>query len=181
MIIETARLIIRPLVKEDVGNYHDLFSNPVNLTFETFHPLSFEQSKEALQQWINVNKETGGHLGTMEFGIELKQKNEIIGIISGFFQDVDSSIMEFGIAIMQKFCCNGYAYEASVSFLQNVFSTTSTHRVFSACDAANVPCMKLLRKLGMQQEGHFRKSVKMPDGNYHDEVIFAVLKEDFVK
>lgn len=179
MVIETERLIIRPLNIEDFNNYHELFSAPENLTFETFAPLTSDESKESLQQWININREIGGHLGTTQHGIELKQINEIIGVISGFYHDIDSCIMEFGIAILNKFNRNGFAYEASLSFLLHVFSTTSTHRIFASCDSENIPCIRLLRKIGMQQEGQFRKSVKMPNGIYHDEKIFSILKEEF--
>jgi ribosomal-protein-alanine N-acetyltransferase len=180
MTIESQRLIIRPLESKDIENYHELFSNPANLEFETFSPLSLEESKETLAQWMHIGKENGGQVGAMEFGIAIKDTDEIVGVISGFYQDIDSCIMEFGIAILQKCWKMGYAYEASFSFFQYVFLNTLTQRVFSSCNARNVPCINLLKKIGMQKEGHFRKSVKMPDGSYHDEAIFAILKEDFI-
>lgn len=180
MIIESERLIIRPLENRDLKNYHELFSNPANLAFETFAPLSLEESSESLTNWMSITKEKGGQIGTIEFGINLKAIDELVGIVSGFYQDIDSCIMEYGISILQDFWRKGIAYEASVSFFKTVFLETSTFRIFASCDAKNEPCINLLKKIGMQKEGHLRKSVRMPNGAYHDEVIFAILKDDFI-
>jgi len=179
VILETVRLLIRPLRHDDLPNYHELHSDPRNLVFEKFSPLTFDQSSSALARWIEMGAEFDGLFGTTELAIELISEKRLIGVIGGVYSDQNSEILAFGIMINYDYCKQGYAFEAAHAFINYAFSKANVHRIVSSTDARNKACIRLFEKLKMTNEGLLRKNVKMPDGKYYDEATYAILADDY--
>jgi len=53
------------------------------------------------------------------------------------------------------------------------------HRIFATADVDNVDSIKILRKLGMRQEGYFLKD-QMIKGAWRDNVLYAILNEEYI-
>jgi [ribosomal protein S5]-alanine N-acetyltransferase len=179
MYLQTQRIIVRPLCQNDLQEYHKLFSNPENLTFEIIEPHSPQRSEAELTYWLERNLELDSAFGTTEFGIELISTGKLIGVISGLYIDTNSAIIEMGIIVDHIYSKNGYSHEALQAYINFAFSQTDTHKILARTDSRNIPCIRLLEKIGMTREGLLRKNVKMLDGQYYDEAIYGVLKEDF--
>ena len=179
MVLETARLLIRPLRHDDLTHYHDLNSDPRNFTFEKFGPLSLDQSTSILTQWIEIGIGSDGLFGTTELAIELTSEKRLIGVIDGIYSDQHSGILQFGIMVNYNYCKLGYAFEAAQAFIDYAFSDANIHRIFSTTDARNIASIRLFEKLKMTNEGLLRKNLKMPDDKYYDEVIYAILVDEY--
>ena len=52
------------------------------------------------------------------------------------------------------------------------------HRVFASVDPRNESSVKLLRRVGMREEAHFRKSLWFK-GAWVDDMIFGILKSEW--
>jgi RimJ/RimL family protein N-acetyltransferase len=54
----------------------------------------------------------------------------------------------------------------------------SFHRRNGSVDPRNVPSLALLRRVGLREEAHFRKSIRSENG-WDDDLIFAILDEEW--
>ena len=72
----------------------------------------------------------------------------------------------------------GLATEATAALLDLAFETFGFHRVFARCDTRNVPSYRLMERLGMRREAHFREHI-MVKGAWASEYIYAMLAEDW--
>ena len=179
MFLETSRLLIRPLRHNDLTDYQELNSDPRNFTFEKFGPFSSDQSSSTLARWIEIDIDSDGLFGTTELAIELTSEKKLIGVIDGIYSDQNSDILELGIMINYNYCRFGYAFEAAQAFINYAFSKTKVLRIFAATDARNIACIRLFEKLKMTKEGLLRKNARMPDNKYYDEVIYAILVDEY--
>jgi RimJ/RimL family protein N-acetyltransferase len=73
----------------------------------------------------------------------------------------------------------GYISEAVKAVLQMLFEDAGAHRVRSSCNDRNVRSYRVMERCGLQREGHFRESKKHPDGTYHGEFHYAILRREF--
>ena len=178
MILETERLVIRPLKETDFLEYHNLNSDQRNIEFELFQPYSIEESEIKLNYWLERNLEFDGQIGTTEFCIEDRVQQKLIGVISGLYRDLNSKILEIGISISYDYTNKGFGYEALAAYINYAFSKTDVHRIFASTDTSNAACIRLLEKLQMTKEGVLRKNVLRPDGNYYDEALYSILLDD---
>ncbi|HET6722850.1 MAG TPA: GNAT family protein [Chitinophagaceae bacterium] len=178
MIIETERLVIRPLKKTDFLDYHNLNSDQRNFEFELSQPCSIDESEIRFNSWLERNLEFDGQIGTTEFCIEDRGEKKLIGVISGLYRDLNSKILEIGISISYDHRNKGYGFEALTAYIAYAFSTVNIHRIFASTDTRNAACIRLLEKLNMTKEGILRKNVLMPDAKYYDEVLYSILFDD---
>ena len=58
------------------------------------------------------------------------------------------------------------------------FEVAGMHRVYARCDARNVASAKVMARLGMRQEAHFRQN-EWFKGEWTDELVFAILADEF--
>jgi RimJ/RimL family protein N-acetyltransferase len=52
------------------------------------------------------------------------------------------------------------------------------HRVYARCDARNTASFRVMERLGMRQEAHFREHTHLK-GRWDEERIFAILDRDW--
>ncbi|RYH27828.1 MAG: N-acetyltransferase [Alcaligenaceae bacterium] len=74
----------------------------------------------------------------------------------------------------------GYATEAVVAILALGFNDLQLHRIEAGCAVDNIASIRVLEKAGMQREGRCRKILPIR-GEWHDNYIYAILEEDFIK
>lgn len=63
--------------------------------------------------------------------------------------------------------------------LDLVFGPLGKHRVTASVDLRNEPSLRLLRRVGMRQEAHFRENLLFK-GEWADDVVFAVLRSEWL-
>jgi RimJ/RimL family protein N-acetyltransferase len=73
----------------------------------------------------------------------------------------------------------GYATEAARSLLACAFEGLGCRRVIATCQPENVASWRVMEKLGMRREGHFRACIPHPSGDWWDEYFYALLAEEF--
>ena len=79
----------------------------------------------------------------------------------------------------------GYATEAARALIHYGFSHLGIHRIIAHCDPENAASWKVLEKIGMRREGHFRKNVffrRAMDNSplWIDSFEYAILIEDML-
>ena len=86
---------------------------------------------------------------------------------------------EIGWAIGRPHQQRGYATEAARALLAHAFETLRCHRVVATCQPENVPSWRVMEKLGMRREAHFRQHLLRETGEWWDEYFYALLAEEY--
>ena len=78
----------------------------------------------------------------------------------------------------------GYATEACRALLEHGCGELGAHRIVAICDPANPPSWKLLERLSLRREGHFKRFVffrrdDVGEPLWHDAYQYAVLAEEW--
>lgn len=175
--IETARLVLRPfhdgdldalartLVREDVNRF--LYSLP-RTREEVQASLVERQNRTVLR----------ARGDSLLLAIELRSSGELAGDVLLQWLDSDHLQGEIGFVLHPDFHGRGIAAEASLEMLRVGFERAGLHRVIGRCDARNLASARVLRKLGMREEGLLREN-ELVKGEWTDELVFAMLADEW--
>ena len=73
----------------------------------------------------------------------------------------------------------GYATEVGRALVFSFgFEQPKLLRIWAWCDTENSASVRVLEKLGLRREAHFRKSV-MVQGNWHDCFVYGILRDEW--
>jgi RimJ/RimL family protein N-acetyltransferase len=84
---------------------------------------------------------------------------------------------EIGYVLAREHWGKGYATEAASAVLAFARGELGLHRIEATCRPSNVGSQRVLRKLGMQQEGVLRSHILIR-GNREDSLLFAAVTEN---
>jgi RimJ/RimL family protein N-acetyltransferase len=147
-VLETRRLILRPIVKEDTTVYWRFFSDPETMRF---YP-STRNLKET-EQFVQRQLERYQQDGYGPWAIELRSSHQMIGYCGLIHQIVDSiDEMEIGYLVCRDYWGKGYATEAAIGSRDYAFDELKAQRLISLIDPMNVASIAVSRKVGMKLE-----------------------------
>ncbi|MBB6714868.1 GNAT family N-acetyltransferase [Clostridium gasigenes] len=175
-ILETERLIIRRFSAEDWKALYEYLSQKSVVKYEPYDVYNEDASKqEAIYRSQN----------DAFWAVCLKENNKLIGNV--YFQQQGPKeflTWEIGYVFNPAYYGKGYATEACKRVLKYGFEQLGAHRVIGKCNPENTPSSRLLERLLMIREGHFRKPAyfkKTIDGKaiWHDAYQYSILEEDW--
>ena len=114
------------------------------------------------------------------YAIELISSGKVIGNI--YCGTRNYAAKEVGYIINKEYQRQGFAGEALSAVIHNAFRE-GVHRVYAECDPRNTPSWKLLEKVGLSREAHFKQNIwfhKDENGNpiWKDTYVYAVTEGD---
>lgn len=174
-MIDTPRLTLRPFHAEDYEALFDYLSNPAVYRFEPGEPISLEEARKlALKRAQSIEY----------WAVVLKSEQVLVGHL--YFARTEPKRLltwELGYIFNPAYHNQGYATEASRALIEYGFKHFGIHRVFARCNPENIASWRVMEKIGMRREGHFRKYIyfrKAPDGAplWQDTSEYAILKDD---
>jgi RimJ/RimL family protein N-acetyltransferase len=176
-LIQTSRLFIRLFQEQDSNDLYEYLSDPSVYRFEPGKPISREEAKE-----ICIRRSQGPSF----WAVVLQNTQKMVGHL--FFaqtEPVDFLTWELGYIFNPRFHNQGYATESSLALIHYGFLHMGIHRVVAHCNPQNIASCRVLEKIGMRKEGHFRKNVtfhKAADGSpiWNDSYEFAILEEELM-
>lgn len=172
--ITTRRLRLRPFREADYDDLFEFLSQLENDEFEGYPGITYENGREHLRY----------RLGSEEFyAIELRDSGKVIGNV--YCGSRDFAAKEVGYIVNRRYQGQGYACEALAAVLAEAFRA-GAHRVYAECDPRNVRSWRLLERVGMKREAHFRQNIffrRDADGapKWKDTFVYAMLDSDAVK
>lgn len=114
-VLETERLILRPLSVEDAQDIYDRWtSDPVVAKFMRW---SVHSSVEDTKQWLLMEEENNKTDKTYDWGFWLKDGNYLFGC-GGLVYHEEEKVFELGYNIMHKYWNQGYTTEAAKAILE---------------------------------------------------------------
>lgn len=174
--LETSRLILRKLTREDIPLYHARLSGCEEVTrYMLFQPQSDISGTAAAVEKVLRRYETGR---CYRWAVTLKENRELIGIIEPLRFDEKESSCSFAYMLGRDFWGRGYGTEALKAVLDFLFRRMDIRLVEADHMAENIASGAVMRKAGMVLRGVEAKKYEK-DGVFHDAVCYAVTKEQW--
>lgn len=179
LLIETERLILRPLRLDDADDLHQYQSHPEIVRYIPWPERTFEQVVEALEKYAASGKSELKENGDfILLAWELRSSGQVIGQSNLGFKSLSDQCADIGWVAHQDFQRQGYAFEATRALIEYAFANFPLHRIIAEIDTRNPESAKLSEKLGMRREGEF-KDAEFFKGDWCSMWLYAILKEEF--
>lgn len=173
-ILETERLILREIKKEDSENIFACFSN--NDVTRYYGQQSFqniEQAEQLVEFFSKNYKEKRG----IRWGIERKGSKGIIGTVGFNAWLPKHKRAEIGYEIHPDQWRKGYTIEAVSKVLSFGFNSMDLTRIGAVVFIDNEASNNLLTKIGFQKEGVLRNYMYQ-NGIAHDTNVYSLLNNN---
>ena len=173
MILETNRLILRPLTEEDFDAWTAVLGDP-----EVMYAYEHGFSPEEVRQWIERQQERYAKDGFGLWALIEKTSGQLIGDCGITLQDWNGrEVPEIGYPLRrdrwrQGFAIEGldrwhrgYASEAAAACRDHAFHVLGFREVYSIIRDSNLPSQRVALRSGMALRGSFVKhyqGVDMP-------------------
>lgn len=144
-MIETDRLILRPVMVEDLDIYTKLLTCKVTTLYL---PGGKPFSLKYIEKYVSAKTEHW-FKGFGTFIISLKSDPSVKIGYAGIEQVPNTNFHDIRYGLLQKHQGNGYAFEAAKAVLNFTFGTGLISEVYGVAVHENQPSIKLLKKLGM--------------------------------
>jgi len=145
--LTTDRLILRPLVSQDLDDLAFLLAQPVLMQYITGHPLSYDQVRDGLRQQIRHHDQYG-------FGfcaVILKENGALIGrggLKPG--ESPDGITGELSWFLRTDYWGRGLATELGQVSIEYGIVNLHLARIFATAYRANHASVRVMEKLGMR-------------------------------
>lgn len=168
--LSTPRLHIRPLQPDDAPAVYAYTSNASVMEYVPPHAMSWSQTQDfvAAQQGPDAQA----------FAIVHQQDHRLIGHII-FHAWFAPRTYELGWVIHPSYQRQGYASEAAYAVMVHAFTTLQAHRVIATCQPENTASYRIMEKLGMRREAHFRQCIHRGGDAWWDEYFYAILATEW--
>ena len=175
--LQTERLTLRPFSRGDVDAVfaYRRLDEVARYLFDV--PLSREECALAIQQRIGqVALEAQDD--KIILAVEQTASGTLIGEVSLIWRSVDARQGEMGWIFDPVHHGQGYATEAANAILDLGFGPGDMHRVSARCDVRNEASWRLMERLGMRREAHFREHAIFKS-EWDEEYIYAILWQEW--
>lgn len=176
--IYTARLHLRPFGEQDLADLYAFHSRPEVTRF-----LYWEARTLTETQAVLARKQTETSLmdegARLSLAVVLSATARVIGEVSLVWRSQEHQQGEVGFVFNPDFGGHGYATEATQVMLTLGFGELELHRIYGRCDPRNTASAKLMERVGMQREAHFRHN-EIFKGEWGDEWIYAILQDEWL-
>lgn len=175
--LRTERLTMRPFERRDVDAVYDYRKREDVARFLFDPPLSKDECALAIQQRVaqTTIKEEGDRIVV---AVELAETGQLIGEMSLILRSANARQGEIGWIFSPDHQGQGLATEAATGILDLAFGPGDMHRVMARCDARNTASYRLMERLGMRREAHFREHAIFK-GEWDEEYLYAILAREW--
>lgn len=168
--LQTPRLILRPVTLADWPAIHAYMSDPIVTRWLPEGRLDEAQAKA-------FARKNAGRWARAVAVVE-RGSDALVGHMD-FHPWFGHATHEIGWAIASGRQGRGYATEAAGALLAFAFGALGRHRVIATCQPENPASWRVMEKLGMRREAHFRQCLHRASGEWWDEYVYALLAEEY--
>ena len=178
-MLNTKRLMLRPLVQSDAENIFDYAKNPNVSLYTLWEPhKSVTDSLNFIVEYANSYYREGV---PEPLGITLHDSpDKVIGSVGCFWVSKASKSMELAYAIAEPYWGKGLVAEASQAIVDYCFKNLDINRIQARCKVENKPSSRVMEKIGMTFEGTLKSAI-FHRNKFWDMHYYSVLKGDWNK
>ena len=177
MPIETERLLLRPFQASDIDavmSYHALPEVQRYLDWKVRDKYEVAAALQAMCNQITLQRPGD----TLSLAVIRKADGILLGHVSLRWVDATAGQGEIRFVFNPAYRSKGYATEAVRRMVDLAFEHFRIHRIFARCDARNTRSAKLMTRLGMRLEAHYREHALF-QGEWDEELHFAILDREW--
>jgi RimJ/RimL family protein N-acetyltransferase len=178
-MLQGEKVVLRPVRRSDIEYFLKWFNNPeVTQYLGVYLPMTEMAEEKFIEELGNTGAGT-----RVLFVIEVIDGEITIPIgniaLSSIHPKDHRAV--FGIAIGEKdYWSKGYGTEAANLIIRYGFEQLNLHRINSSAISFNERSLRLHLRVGFKEEGRQREAV-FKNGEYHDHVMFGLLREEWGK
>ena len=108
----------------------------------------------------------------------LRVERKVIGYVGIGVSNKEQRQASIGWMLGCRYQGQGLATEAAQALVDLGFTSMGLHRIFARTGKANTRSWRLMERLGMRREAHFRQSHRVR-GEWDDEFVYAILAHEW--
>lgn len=170
-ILETERLLLKPVEEEDLVSLLDLQWDKEVVQHMKFTPLSLDNQRS----WI---KSLGRDRLAFTMHRKLEGKTELIGLATLNNIDGTNQRASWGMKLKAGLPGKGIGFEASLMIIHYAFHFLNLIKIHADYIDDNKASEGLVNKIGLRQEGLLVKHL-FHRGRFHDLILVGILKDEF--
>jgi RimJ/RimL family protein N-acetyltransferase len=175
--LESERLLLRPFVADDFDALFAMQSRADVVRWLYWEPRDEEQVRAALAE--RTATQSLRHDGdVVNLAVVLKESSEVIGDGVLILSSAEHRQGEIGFVFHPDHQGRGYATETGRLLLELAFDEFRLHRVVGRLEPRNEASARMLERLGMRREAHFREN-EFAKGEWQSEVVYALLASEW--
>lgn len=175
--VETDHLILRPFERGDieaVGRYHILPAVQRYMVRPTRYIEDVAAAIAIMRKQVELHRPGD----TLTLAMVRKGDHQLVGQVSLNWSDATAGQGEARFAIDPAQSGKGYLTEALTALFDLAFDHFRIHRLMVRCDGRSHHSIKLMQKLGMRLEAHYREHALF-QGEWDEELHFAMLDREW--
>lgn len=171
--LETERLYLRRVVKEDVNEIFALRSNKETMKYIP-RPL-VKNEEDAMAHIAMIDEKIENNEG-INWAITLKNDPKLIGLIGHYRIKPEHFRAEIGYMLLPEHHGKGIITEAIKETVKYGFEIMKLHSIEAVIDPENLASESVLQKSGFVKEAHFKEN-EYYEGRFLDSVIYSILNK----
>ncbi len=177
--ILTERLALRPYEEGDLDAVYDMLRRPEVVRYLYWDVQSRDEAAEMLTRRTACDaiRAEGDWL---VLAVTLRESGTVLGDVILKWESQEHRQGEIGFVFHPDFQGRGYAAEAARDKLRIGVDELDLHRIIGRCEGQNVASTRLMERLGMRQEAHFREN-EFIKGKWDDELVLAMLHREWAE
>ncbi|MEQ8399249.1 GNAT family protein [Thalassobaculum sp.] len=175
--IDTARLRLRPFRPDDLEALLGIQSREDVTRFLYWGTRTHDDVQAVLSERLRQDALTGEG-DKLILAVERRDTGAVIGDVNLVWLSRENRQGETGFVLHPDHHGNGFAHEAADVMLRLGFEELGLHRIIGRCDGRNTASTKVMEKLGMRREAHFRQN-EIVKGEWSDEIVYALLADEW--
>lgn len=148
----------------------------VRYTLGIPHPYTLQDARQFINYSIQAYKKKSAYI----FGIELKEKKGVIGIVSLSKIDRKNKNCELGYWLGKKYWNRGIMSNAVKMILEFAFKKLKMHRICAGSFASNSASLRVLEKNGFVREGILCEKF-LRNNKWHNLFIYGQVKNNHLQ
>jgi RimJ/RimL family protein N-acetyltransferase len=175
-MLKGEKVVLRPVRRSDIDYFLKWFNDPEVTQYLSMYLPMTEMAEEKFIEGLGKTEAGKNAMFVMEAG-----DNKPIGTVGLSNIHPKDHHAVFGIAIGEKdYWSNGYGTEAARLIIRYGFEQLNLHRINSFAISFNERSLRLHLRVGFREEGQQREAV-FKNGEYHDHVMFVLLRNEWQK
>lgn len=175
--LHSARLVLRRFADGDVARFAAYRNDPDVARYQSWSGCTVEEAAALIEH--HKTQEPGVPGEWLQVAIAPRGSNILVGDCGLKVHAIDPRQATIGITLSREGQGQGYATEAMSTLFDEMFRGVGLHRIIADTDPLNTPSWRMMERLGMRREAHFRQSLWFK-GRWADEFNYAVLKEEWL-
>ena len=170
-VIETERLLMRPVVDDDVATLHAIQALPGVTRWLYWETRTLDEVRA-------VTARRRSDPSMVHRVIVVRATGEVVGDIGLVLGEAVHRGAELGYILHRDHQGRGYATEAGRAMLALAFGELGLHRVCARLEPRNTASARVLQRLGMRREALLVEN-EWVKGEWQSEAIYAILASEW--